>query len=88
MMRCKETKVVNFKVFLRPYGEIKYFSRTLTEFKDFSRFYEPWFGKHKKNVLMFVLIHFFPLSKPCERFCLYTLSSRLRCFFLKIEFDR
>ena len=30
-------KVVNFKDFSRPNIEIKYFSRTLTEFKDFSR---------------------------------------------------
>ena len=30
-------KVVNFKDFSRPNKEIKYFSRTLTEFKDFSR---------------------------------------------------
>ena len=32
-------KVVNFKGFLRPTGnkEIKYFTRTLAEFKDFSR---------------------------------------------------
>ena len=28
------------------------------KFKTFSRLYEPWFGKHKKNVLTFVLIHF------------------------------
>ena len=30
-------KIVNFKDFSRPNKEIKYFSRTLTEFKDFSR---------------------------------------------------
>ena len=30
-------KVVNFKDFLRPNKEIKYFSRTSREFKDFSR---------------------------------------------------
>ena len=30
-------KVVNFKDFSRPNKEIKYFSKTLTEFKDFSR---------------------------------------------------
>ena len=37
---------------------------------------------------MFVLIRFFSLSIPCERFWLYTLSSRLRWIFLKIKFDR
>ena len=36
-------KVVNFKDFSRPNKEIKYFSRTLTEFKDFSRLYKPRF---------------------------------------------
>ena len=30
-------KVVDFKDFPRPNKEIKYFSTTLTEFKDFSR---------------------------------------------------
>ena len=34
-------KVVNFKDFSTPNKEIKYLSRTLTEFKDFSRLYEP-----------------------------------------------
>ena len=34
---CGINKVVNFKDFARPYKEIKYFSRTLFEFKDLSR---------------------------------------------------
>ena len=45
---CGINKVVDFKDFLRPNKEIKYFSRTLTEFQDllrrplkFSRLYEP-----------------------------------------------
>ena len=36
-------KVVNFKDFSRPNKETKYFLRTLTEFKDFSRLYKPRF---------------------------------------------
>ena len=36
-------RVVNFKDFSRRNKEIKYFSRTLTEFKDFSRLYKPRF---------------------------------------------
>ena len=36
-MVAGEDKVVNFKDSSRPNKEIKYFSRTLIEFKDFSR---------------------------------------------------
>ena len=36
-MVAGEDKVVNFKDASRPNKEIKYFSRTLIEFKDFSR---------------------------------------------------
>ena len=35
--RCGVNKVASFKDFLRHNEEIKYFSRSLTEFKDFSR---------------------------------------------------
>ena len=42
-------KVVNFKDFSKPNKEIKYFSRTLTEFKTFSRLYEPWMCNEKKS---------------------------------------
>ena len=35
--KCGVNKVANFKDFLRNNREIKYFSRTLTEFKEFSR---------------------------------------------------
>ena len=35
--KCGVNKVANFKDFLRHNKEIKYFSRTLTEFKEFSR---------------------------------------------------
>ena len=53
---CGVNKRVNFKDFSRPNKGIKYFSRTLIEFKDFpkrplnfktfSRLYEPWIKCH------------------------------------------